>query len=156
MHRDRRLILKSPYWVSDHVAKKFLRQNIDWISKKYDEYSKYTSLIPKYTKNDYQKNKEKLLKKIIERVEAYNKIYCLKYESCVVKDMSSRWGSCSKRGVLCFSYKMLYLPDGLFDYVIVHELCHLGEFNHSLKFWNLVSIAMPNWKVLRKDLKLII
>jgi hypothetical protein len=64
-----------------------------------------------------------------------------------------RWGSCSKKGNLNFNYKIALLPQRHSDYVIVHELCHLREFNHSKKFWDLVEQAVPNHRALRTELK---
>ena len=68
-------------------------------------------------------------------------------------ESKTRWGSCSKKGTLNFNYKIALLSPELRDYIIVHELCHLGEFNHSSKFWLLVEKTVPNYKTLRKQIK---
>lgn len=65
----------------------------------------------------------------------------------------SRWGSASERGNLNFNYKLLFLPLEVADYVIVHELCHLAEFNHSPAFWRLVERACPTHRALRQALR---
>mgnify|MGYP001607235311 CR=1 FL=1 len=82
-----------------------------------------------------------------------NKLYQFKIGRVSIKNHKSRWGSCSKKGNLNFNYKLALLPQELADYVIVHELCHLGEFNHSPKFWKLVARAIPNYKALKKKFK---
>ncbi|PIZ71312.1 MAG: hypothetical protein COY11_01550 [Candidatus Portnoybacteria bacterium CG_4_10_14_0_2_um_filter_44_20] len=56
-------------------------------------------------------------------------------------------------GILIFNYKILFLSQGLSDYIIVHELCHLGEFNHSRKFWNLVAKTVPDYLKIKSELK---
>lgn len=75
------------------------------------------------------------------------------YKKIVIRNQSSRWGSCSRKGNLNFNYRIALLPPDLADYIIVHELCHLGEFNHSQGFWDLVARTIPNWQILRTELK---
>jgi len=77
------------------------------------------------------------------------KPYNFKINRISIKNTKSRWGSCSKKGNLNFSYKIALLSKDLADYVIVHELCHLGEFNHSKRFWKLVSLTIPNYLELK-------
>ncbi len=74
-------------------------------------------------------------------------------EKIAIKRQRTRWGSCSQSGTISLNYKMLSLKQELIDYIIVHELCHLKEMNHSKKFWNLVESIIPNHKTLRKELK---
>ena len=73
--------------------------------------------------------------------------------SVAIRNQKSRWGSCSKKGNLNFNYKLVFLPPELRDYVIVHEICHIKEFNHGRGFWALVGEAVPQWKALRKQLR---
>ncbi|HKG35042.1 MAG TPA: SprT family zinc-dependent metalloprotease [Solirubrobacterales bacterium] len=63
-----------------------------------------------------------------------------------VRDPRTRWGSCSSRGSLSFSWRLLVAPPGVLDYVVVHELCHLRELNHSAAFWGLLDRARPGWR----------
>lgn len=96
--------------------------------------------------------KEKAREMIKERLEYYNAFYNFKYKRVAIKNHKSRWGSCSKKGNLNFNYRLVHLPERLSDYVVVHELCHLGELNHSRRFWALVEKVMPDWRVRRKEL----
>ena len=70
-----------------------------------------------------------------------------------IRNQKSRWGSCSKKGNLNFNYKLVYLPADVRDYVIVHEICHIKEFNHGRDFWALVAETVPDWKGIRKRLR---
>lgn len=87
------------------------------------------------------------------RVAHFNSFYGFSVGRISIRDTKTRWGSCSKRGNLNFNYKILFLPAHLADYIVVHELCHLQEFNHSQNFWALVAKIFPNHKAMRAELK---
>ena len=70
-----------------------------------------------------------------------------------IRDQKSRWGSCSRKGNLNFNWKLVMAPPEALDYVVIHELCHLHEFNHSPRFWALVEAQMPDYAVWKKWLK---
>jgi len=67
----------------------------------------------------------------------------------VIRDQRSRWGSCSTRGTLSFNWRLVLAPFDVLDYVVVHELCHLREPNHSSRFWRLVESRRPGWRAQR-------
>ncbi|MCK9425478.1 MAG: M48 family metallopeptidase [Ignavibacteriaceae bacterium] len=70
-----------------------------------------------------------------------------------VRGQKTRWGSCSRRGNISLNYNLLKFRKEVIDYVIVHELCHLRQLNHSRKFWNEVAQILPLYKSLKKELK---
>ena len=104
-------------------------------------------------KEDYLKHKEKVYNLVLKKIEYFNKIYNYKYNKIKIKNPQHRGGSCSIKRNLNFNYKILFLKDYMQDYIIVHELCHLKEMNHSHKFWNLVSQTIPNYINIRKEVK---
>jgi predicted metal-dependent hydrolase len=63
-----------------------------------------------------------------------------------VRDYKRRWGSCDQRGDLSFNWRIIMAPERVMDYVVVHELAHLQEFNHSRRFWNIVEQEMSDWR----------
>jgi predicted metal-dependent hydrolase len=71
----------------------------------------------------------------------------------VIRSMKSRWGSCSKKGIITLSTELIKLPDIYIKYVIIHELCHLKHHNHGKEYYKLLSELFPDWKKVRKDLR---
>jgi predicted metal-dependent hydrolase len=112
--------------------------------------------LPRRNRRDFLKHKEEARRLVKERIAVFRKIYKLppnRPNRIAIRNTKSRWGSCSKKGNLNFNYRIVFLPPALADYLVVHELCHLGEFNHSPKFWNLVAKAVPDYKKLQKELR---
>ena len=93
---------------------------------------------------------KKIFKKEVERytVLKANELQ-VKYSKITVRDTVSRWGSCSSSGNLSFSWRLILAPKNVMEYVIVHELCHLKEMNHSIRFWKLVESVCPEYKAAR-------
>lgn len=86
------------------------------------------------------------LPEISARVHSLNeRFFKQKIHTVRIKKTTSNWGSCSHNGAINLSSRLLFAPDDVIDYVIIHELAHLVEFNHSPKFWQLVERAMPNY-----------
>ena len=104
-------------------------------------------------RRQYLARKEEARALVRARVAHFGALYGVMPNKIFIKDLRSRWGSCSERGNLNFNYKLVLLPPPLADYVIVHELCHLREFNHSPKFWALVAHQVPNHRELRTALR---
>ncbi|MDP2944335.1 MAG: M48 family metallopeptidase, partial [bacterium] len=83
----------------------------------------------------------------------FNRFYNFKYRRISIRDQKTRWGSCSRTGNLNFSYRVLELTPAAADYIIIHELCHLREFNHCVRFWALVAKTVPDYVRLRRELR---
>ena len=104
----------------------------------------------------YRWLKDKATEYIPKRVKELAVKHNFKYNSIKIKNLKSRWGSCSIKKNLSFNLKLMYFNYKVIDYVIIHELCHLKEMNHSKKFWDLVEGIVPEYKAHRKQLNKII
>lgn len=104
-------------------------------------------------KIDFLKHKERAQEIVKEKISRLNAFYNFNFKKINIKNQKTRWGSCSKKGNLNFNYKIIFLQDHVADYLITHELCHLAEFNHSHRFWNLVAKTMPDYLKINKELK---
>jgi predicted metal-dependent hydrolase len=83
--------------------------------------------------------------KLREKIMRYSPIVGVETNSYKVKDFQSRWGSCTPSGRVDFNWKIIMAPNRVVDYVVVHELCHLKQHDHSPKFWKLVENIMPDY-----------
>jgi len=147
-------VVTKPFRLSEDLVERFIKQKSDWILSKLNYFKQFKkSFLLKNNKDSFLKYKKEASKFISKRINYYNKIYQFDFNKINIKNQKTRWGSCSKKKNLNFNYKILFLPKKIADYIIVHELCHLKEFNHSRKFWNLVAKAIPNYLEIKKDLR---
>lgn len=146
-----KILITAPKRVSESLIEKFMKEKSAWIFDKIQEMKGAQSSLGNGT--NYKKEKEKARKIIVSRVDYFGELYGFEFGRIAIRSQRTRWGSCSKDGNLNFNYKLIYLPQEMMDYVIVHELCHLDQFNHSKRFWFLVSEIIPDYLILRRKLK---
>lgn len=142
-----------PRLIPYRAGEKFLYTQKKWLERSLKQIEKRNNFAKPLTRKDYLANKEKARGILSKKLEQFNSYYGFSYNKIFVKDQRSRWGSCSSKGNLNFSYKIIFLPEHLADYIIVHELCHLGEMGHSVDFWKLVERTIPDHRERRKELR---
>jgi len=151
---DGRLVVTRPYWLSAAAARRFVSEKADWLLARLDKLQKSPqSLLASNNRADYLARREEARRLVTARLENFNKVYDFKYQAISIRNQATRWGSCSRKGNLNFNYRLLDLPPRVADYIVVHELCHLKEFNHSANFWALVARTLPDYKELRKRMR---
>ncbi len=153
-----------PYHLPMFLAKVFFLKEKSVLEKMYLEKEKRKDLL-KSTHNlssylfglhslkeirIYKKEAQQL---VMEKLDTLSSVIPFSYASVTIKNTKTRWGSCSSKRNLSFHYKILFLPDDLVEYLLVHELCHLQEMNHSKKFWDLVDRFCPNYESKKKLLR---
>jgi predicted metal-dependent hydrolase len=153
MYPGGRIVVATPKRTGPHDINKFLEQKAAWLLRNLARLKQAPAHDPAVSRQEYLKHKATALRLITERVRHFNAIYGFQPGRISVKNHRTLWGSCSRRGNLNFNYKLALLPAAHADYVIVHELCHLAEFNHSARFWALVARAIPDHLAIRKELK---
>ncbi len=150
---DGTIIVSKPKLVPNSFVTKFVERHTDWIEKRLEYIKNHPApLLGKLTVKDYKAHKELARALGYERTQFYARKYGFAFGAIRIGNQKGRWGSCSKRGNLNFNYKIVFLPKELQDYIIIHEVCHLKEHNHSDRFWSLVAKECPDWKTLRKGL----
>lgn len=154
VYNDGRVLLTIPRYVSTKQAENFFEEKKTWVEEKLRQFQNRPQRVKLGSKKEYLELKKEALALAMYKIEYFNKIYNLKYGDIKIRDQKSRWGSCSRRGNLTFNYRIALLSEELTDYVIVHELCHIKEFNHSKSFWNLVGLSIPNYPELKKKLRM--
>jgi hypothetical protein len=152
LYPDKSIVVTKPFLCSQKTVEKFINSKKDWIEKKLQYFDKLPKK-KKFSKEYYLKNKEKARKIVKNKADKFSLKLGFDYKKISIRDQKTRWGSCSKEGNLNFNYKIILLPEYLQDYIIIHELCHLKELNHSKEFWNLVERECPDYKKYRKELK---
>ena len=135
-------------------VERFIFQKSHWIIEKLDQVKRFSvPPMQKHTAGDVRRYKEAAHRIARERVDHFNALYRFTFQRISIRNQKTRWGSCSKKGNLNFNYRIALLPERLADYLVVHELCHLAEFNHSKKFWDLVAKTIPDYAERRRELK---
>ena len=87
------------------------------------------------------------------KCQLFSRIMGIQYGTIKINGARTRWGSCNSKGDINFSYRLIFAPEDLIDYVVVHELAHIKEMNHSANFWAIVEETMPDYKERRKRLR---
>jgi len=146
---DGSIELKAPLQMSDIQIQDFLNQKSEWIEKhllKVQEHQQQMSQIKPLTMEEIHELADQALEVIPKRVAYFAPLVGVTYGRITIRNQKSRWGSCSSKGNLNFNcLLMLMLPEVL-DYVVVHELCHRKEMNHSPQFWAEVRKVLPDYE----------
>jgi len=144
----------APKRVSVSFINDFLFSKKDWLLSKVEYFKKIPD--QKFSlaaeKKCFIKNKEKAKTLAEAKVFHLNRHYGFAFGKISIRNSHSRWGSCSSKGTLCFNYKIIFLPEDLANYLVVHEICHLKEPNHSKAFWALVRQTVSDYAVRRSEL----
>ena len=148
-----KLVVRAPRFASVQLIEKFLAKHKKWI----DEHLA-AELKRKENECEISPEEIKVIKKqaaiyLKEKTEYYSKLMNLKYSRITITSAKTRFGSCSSKGNISYSYKLMLYPEAAREYVVVHELAHLVEMNHSKRFYAIVEKYLPDYKERRRMLK---
>ena len=152
--RDGRVIVRAPLRMSRAEIERFVASKTDWINKHLEAVMQRQSVpVQSFTAAEIQQLADAALQDIPQRVRKYAAIIGVNVGRITIRNQKTRWGSCSSKGNLNFNCLLMLCPEEVRDYVVVHELCHRKELNHSSRFWNEVARVMPDYAQHRKWLK---
>jgi len=146
---DMQIVVFVPLYVSDNEIEKMVISKSKWIDKhmlKVQSTIDEKSKLEKITFEQVKELADQAVEYIPKRVKYYAEKENFVYNKITIKNLVSRWGSCSTKGNLNFNCLLMLTPDYVIDYIVVHELCHLREMNHSEKFWAEVEKIMPDYQ----------
>ncbi len=150
---DGSITLTKPLGVSDRAVFEFIKEKKDWIEKTLLGFNRSGNKdLLNTDRSHYLEYKERARKVIMDKLLHWSEVCNVKYNKVFIRRQRTLWGSCSSKKNLNFNYKLIFLPEELVDYVIIHELCHTKELNHSKNFWKLVSDIIPDYR--EKEIKL--
>ena len=155
VREDCTVLVTAPTYVTKKWIATFVNEQQEWVEKQIKKMaSRPVSDLTTHSRQHFLRNKTVARRLVNKKLAQWNKLYGFSYARVSIRSMRTRWGSCSSQGNLSFHYKTIFLPEALQDYLIVHELCHLQEMNHSKNFWSLVARAVPDYRLLRKQLQI--
>lgn len=151
--RDMRLCVKAPLGMSEREIERFIGQKRFWIYKQVKRMQDVADSRVEYSEDEERRLREQARHVLTEKTDIYKQKLNVDYKKIRIGDQKTRWGSCSSRGTISYSWRLILMPEEIQDYVVVHELCHLIEMNHSKNFWALVESIIPDYSRRRAWLK---
>ena len=150
--KDGRLIVRAPLYATDAEIPSFVQRHRRWAEKHLAE-SQMLNTIEPLTTDELRQLAEQAKAVISQRVAYYAPLIGVTYGRITIRAQRSRWGSCSGKGNLNFNCLLMLTPPEVIDSVVVHELCHRKEMNHSPKFYAEVLRVCPDYQKWRDWLK---
>ena len=150
---DGSVVVRIPWRVTRKQAEAFLQEKSEWVEKQQKQMAIRRSRQPRLTEEERKRGRALAKEMIPQRTAWYASQMGVTYNRIFIREQKTRWGSCSGQGNLSFNWKLILLPQELMDYVIVHELAHRKEMNHSKEFWKALETVLPDYRKRRKRLK---
>lgn len=147
IEKDGRVVVRAPARCPKREIEAFLLKKQGWIAGKVAEARNRPAPrrgIP-FLAGEREELKQRARARILERAAFFAGRMGVSYNRIVVKEQKTRWGSCSSKGNLNFNWRLILAPEEVLDYVVIHELAHLREMNHSPRFYAAIAQVMPEY-----------
>ena len=145
--KEGNLVVRAPMRLGRDQIEALLREKAALIEKHRQKHAEYEKKrLPEPTEEErkaYIAQAKRVLPALVDR---YSSLMGVRPASVRVTSAEKRWGSCSAKGSICFSWRLMRMPAGFIEYVVVHELAHLVELNHSPRFWAVVRAVLPDYE----------
>ena len=151
--KDGELIVKAPYGTREARIESIITSHSTWIDKHIKNQIKKNEKYGNLTEEKIAELRKSAKNVLPDKVAYYAEIMGLKYGRITITSAKHRFGSCSSKGNLSFSYRLMMYPEAAIDYVVVHELAHIVEMNHSKAFYAVIEKVLPDYKERIKLLK---
>ena len=148
---DSKVIVRAPKRMRIEEIRGFVESKAGWIEKHLLNRTTFNQ--EKLTDQEMKMLREKARAVVTEKVQYYAPLIGVTYNQIAIRAQHTRWGSCSSKGNLNFNCLLALVPPEVLDYVVVHELCHRKELNHSERFWIEVAKILPDYRQQKKWLK---
>ncbi len=136
-----------PLRTSERAIRALLDQHESWLARQLARVPEARLTLARMSAAEGRRSARRVFSELAEREAARLGV---SFERIAIRDQRTRWGSCSSRGTLSFNWRLVLAPPEVAEYVVVHELCHLREPNHSPRFWQLVADARPGYREQRR------
>ncbi len=153
---DGRVIVRAPRWVPDLALRQFVQRNRDWILARQRQAQRWQQEHPRpeaLSEEELAQLVKQARRRFGERAAYFAPRVGVDYARIAIRKQRSKWGSCSSKGNLNFNCLLMLAPEEVLDYVVVHELCHRLEMNHSPRFWAQVKRVLPDYEQSRRWLR---
>ena len=150
---DGMVVVRAPLRLPKDKIDSFVMEHRDWIEKQKNRVQELSCKRREITEQERLEGIRKALKIFPERTAFFAGRMGVDYGRITVREQKTRWGSCSQKGNLNFNWKLVLMPQEILDYVVVHELAHRKEMNHSARFWAIVEQVLPDYQNRRNELK---
>ena len=149
---DGSIVVRCPRHCPRSEIQKFVDSKSHWIEENLRKLQQLHSL-PSLTQQELELLRKEAKDYIPSRAAVYAPLVGVDYGKITIRCQKTRWGSCSSQGNLNFNLLLMLAPPEVLDYVVVHELCHRREMNHSRRFWALVEQVLPDYRLRKQWLK---
>lgn len=147
------VVVKAPIGTGDKTLREVVAKHSQWIAKAMEKQAKKQALYKALTDEDIKLLKKAAKKYFMEKTAYYAKIMGIDYGRITITSAKTRFGSCSSLGNIAYSYRLMLYPEPAREYVVVHELAHRKQMNHSAKFYAIIESVLPDYKTRKRLLK---
>lgn len=151
--KDGRLLVRAPRRTTTEKIERAIESHRKWIEKHLEKQRQRVDLTAALTEEQIRELRRIARRVLTYKTDYYSKIMGLKYGRISITSAKTRFGSCNSKGNISYSYRLMLYPEEAIDYVVVHELAHLVQMNHSADFYRVVEKVLPDYKRRAKLLK---